>query len=209
MAPTTRFRADGQGVPLPFVQEYYGQRASVPGTLLITEATDITPKAMGYKHVPGIWSEPQREAWREIVSRVHSKKCFIFCQLWATGRAADPDVLADMKDLISSSAVPVEEKGPLPRALTEDEIQQCIADFAQAARNAINAGFDGVEIHGANGYLIDQFTQKSCNHRQDRWGGSIENRARFAVEVTRAVIEAVGADRVGVKLSPYGRHADI
>lgn len=206
MAPTTRFRADGQGVPLPFVQEYYGQRASVPGTLLITEATDITPKAMRYKHVPGIWSEPQREAWREIVSRVHSKKCFIFCQLWATGRAADPDVLADMKDLISSSAVPVEEKGPLPRALTEDEIQQCIADFAQAARNAINAGFDGVEIHGANGYLIDQFTQKSCNHRQDRWGGSIENRARFAVEVTRAVIEAVGADRVGVKLSPYSQY---
>jgi 2,4-dienoyl-CoA reductase-like NADH-dependent reductase (Old Yellow Enzyme family) len=162
MAPTTRFRADGQGIPLPFVQEYYHQRASVPGTLLITEATDISPQAMGYKHVPGIWSAPQCEAWREIVSRVHSKNCFIFCQLWATGRAAEPDLLADMKyDLVSSSAVPVEPEGPLPRALTEDEIQQYIADFAQAARNAIDAGFDGVEIHGANGYLIDQFTQKS------------------------------------------------
>lgn len=207
MAPTTRFRADESGVPLPFVQDYYAQRASVPGTLLITEATDISPQATGYAHVPGIWSPAQCKAWKEIVSCVQSKNCYIFCQLWATGRAAEPDVLANTGfDLVSSSAVPVEPATPVPRALTEDEIRQYIVDFAQAAQNAINAGFDGVEIHGANGYLIDQFTQASSNHRRDRWGGNIENRARFAIEVTRAIVEAVGAERVGVKLSPWSQY---
>jgi NADPH2 dehydrogenase/chanoclavine-I aldehyde reductase len=138
---------------------------------------------------------------------VHSKKSYIFCQLWATGRAAEPDVLANTGfDLVSSSAVPLDPAAPMPRALTEDEIRQYIADFAQAARNAIDAGFDGVEIHGANGYLIDQFTQASSNHRQDRWGGDVEKRAQFAIKVTQAVIEDVGANRVGVKLSPWSQY---
>ena len=206
MAPTTRYRADESNTPLPLVKEYYGQRASVPGTLLISEATDISAPATGYAHVPGIWCAKHIQAWKDIVGRVHSKGSFIFCQLWATGRAADPDVLeAKGLELVSSSAVALED-GPTPRALADAEIYQYINDFAQAARNAMVAGFDGVEIHGANGYLIDQFTQTPCNQRSDQWGGSIANRSRFLLEVTRAVVAAIGAPRVGVKLSPWSQY---
>jgi len=206
MAPTTRYRADESNTQLPFVKEYYGQRASVPGTLLISEANDISAPATGYAHVPGIWCAKHIQAWKDIVDRVHSKRSFIFCQLWATGRAAEPDVLeAKGLELVSSSAVALED-GPTPRALADAEIYQYINDFAQAARNAMVAGFDGVEIHGANGYLIDQFTQASCNQRSDQWGGSIPNRSRFLIEVTRAVVAAIGAPRVGVKLSPWSQY---
>nr|AFM84626.1 FgaOx3 [Penicillium commune] len=206
MAPTTRYRADDSSTQLPFVKEYYGQRASVPGTLLISEATDISAPATGYAHVPGIWCAKHIHAWKEIVDEVHSKGSFIFCQLWATGRAAEPDVLeAKGLELVSSSAVAL-EGGPTPRALVDAEIYQYINDFSQAARNAMEAGFDGVEIHGANGFLIDQFTQASCNQRSDQWGGSIVNRSRFLVEVTKAVVAVIGAPRVGVKLSPWSQY---
>ncbi|KAI9372979.1 Chanoclavine-I aldehyde reductase [Aspergillus egyptiacus] len=210
MAPMTRYRADESSIPLPFVKEYYGQRASVPGTLLISEAVDVSAQAAGERHIPGIWSEEQIQAWRPIVDEVHAKGSFIFCQLWATGRAADPGLLAERGlELVSSSATPVEPDGPTPRALTEAEIHAYIAAFARAAENAIRAGFDGVEIHGANGYLVDQFTQASCNTRTDGWGGSVASRARFALEVTRAVVGAVGAERVGVKLSPWSQYQDM
>jgi len=206
MSPLTRFRADDLSVQMPFVKEYYGQRASVPGTLLISEATAISSKAVGFSNVPGIWSVAQIQAWKEIADCVHSKGSFIFLQLWATGRSVQPErPPSDSFDFASSSAVPIEQGDPLPRELTEEEIHVYIEEYAAAARNAIAAGMDGIEIHGANGYLIDQFTQASCNQRTDKWGGSIENRARFALEVTKAVVAAVGPDHVGIKLTPVGK----
>lgn len=206
MSPLTRFRADHVGIPLPFVKEYYGQRASVPGTFLVSEATAISSKAVGFSNVPGIWNEEQMQAWREISDRVHSEGSFIFLQLWATGRSAQPDCVENGEfDFASSSSVAIEPGSPAPRAMTEQEIRADIAQYANAAKNAVAAGMDGVEIHAANGYLIDQFIQASCNQRSDQWGGSIENRARFALEVTNAIVSAVGSDRVGIKLTPWGK----
>ncbi|MCJ1402331.1 Chanoclavine-I aldehyde reductase fgaOx3 [Xylographa trunciseda] len=204
MAPLTRFRANDAHVPLPMATEYYEQRASVPGTLLITEATFISPRASGSDNVPGIYSAAQIAQWKEITAAVHAKHSYIYLQLWALGRAADPDVLAaEGYDYVSSSATPMSASAPTPRALTDDEIHGFIADYAAAATNAIAAGFDGVEIHAANGYLIDQFTQDTCNQRSDGWGGSVAKRARFGVEIARAVVAAVGAHRTGIRLSPF------
>ncbi|KAI9746103.1 MAG: Chanoclavine-I aldehyde reductase fgaOx3 [Claussenomyces sp. TS43310] len=203
MAPLTRYRADEQGVPLDIVAEYYAQRASVPGTLLISEATFISPRASGYPNAPGIYSEAQIKGWRKVTDAVHAKKSFIWLQLWALGRAASPEVLSKLGEkLQSSSAVPMDDKSPKPEELTEEGIQTFIQDYAQAAKNAIEAGFDGVEVHGANGYLIDQFTQDTCNKRTDAWGGSVEKRAKFGTEVAKAVVGAVGAERTGIRLSP-------
>jgi NADPH2 dehydrogenase len=204
MAPLTRYRADNDHVPLPFVKEYYEQRGSVPGTLLVTEATFISPQAGGYANVPGIHNAAQIQAWKEVTDVVHAKGSFIYCQLWALGRAAKPEVIeSEGFDQVSSSAVPMAKDSPAPRALTEEEIHQYIKDYAHAAKSAIAAGFDGVEIHGANGYLVDQFTQDTSNQRTDSWGGSVENRARFAIEVTNSVVAAVGADRTSIRLSPW------
>lgn len=208
MAPLTRFRADDQHVPIDIVKDYYAQRASTPGTLLIAEATLISPRASGLSNVPGIWSSQQIAAWRSVTDAVHEKRCYIFLQLWALGRRANPDVLQQTQGgpyrVVSASAVPVAEGGPAPHALTLEEIQEYVADYASAAKNAIAAGFDGVEIHGANGYLVDQFTQDVCNKRTDVYGGSVEKRARFGLEVTRAVISAVGdSKRVAIRLSPW------
>ncbi|KAI2612722.1 FMN-linked oxidoreductase [Hypoxylon fragiforme] len=203
MAPLTRFRSDDNHVVLPFVKEYYGQRASVPGTLLISEATLISKRAGGYSNVPGIWSKEQITAWKEVTDTVHAKGSYIYLQLWALGRVAHPEVVkADGYELRGASAIPYEEDKVVPRELTVEEIQDIIADYAQGARNAIEAGFDGVELHGANGYLIDQFIQDVSNKRQDQYGGSIENRARFALEATSAVVAAIGADKVAIRLSP-------
>ncbi|KAJ5208383.1 hypothetical protein N7449_002762 [Penicillium cf. viridicatum] len=205
MAPMTRFRADDNYTPLPIVKEYYAQRASVPGTLLISEATSITARAGGYPNAPGIYNDAQIAAWKEVTDAVHAKGSYIYLQLWALGRVASRELLQAQGgfDLISSSATPMDAKSHTPRALSEPEIHEWIADYAQAARNAVAAGFDGVEIHGANGYLVDQFIQDTCNKREDAWGGSVEKRGRFAVEVARAVAEAVGADRTGIRLSPW------
>jgi NADPH2 dehydrogenase/chanoclavine-I aldehyde reductase len=204
MAPLTRLRADDLYVQLPFVKDYYGQRASVPGTLIIAEATAISPQAVGFSNTPGIWSTDQIRAWTEVTECVHRKGSYIFLQLWACGRAAEQEALdKDGIRFVSSSATAADPDQRCPHPLTEEEIQSYITDFATAARNAITAGFDGVEIHGAHGFLIDQFTQEICNKRTDQWGGSIENRSRFALDVTKAVVDAVGADRVGIKLSPW------
>ena len=200
MAPLTRFRADDDHVPLPLVKQYYGQRACVPGTLLISEGVFISPEAGDYPNAPGIFSDAQIAAWKEVTDEVHANGSFIWLQLWALGRAAS----GKGSELVSSSDIPIEEGKPAPRPLTEDEIQNYIRAYAKAASNAVHrAGFDGVEIHGANGYLVDQFIQDTANRRTDKWGGSIENRSRFAVEVARAVSEAVGADRTGIRLSPW------
>ncbi|EEU34904.1 uncharacterized protein NECHADRAFT_39670 [Fusarium vanettenii 77-13-4] len=207
MAPLTRFRADDNHVPSDLAPEYYGQRASVPGTLLISEATFISREAGGYPNVPGIWSQEQIDAWKKVTRAVHEKRSFIFLQLWALGRVAMPDVArAEGFDIVSSSAKPFEKDAAVPRAATKLEIQRFVQQYAQAARNGIKAGFDGVEIHGAGGYLIDQFTQDNCNTRSDEYGGSIENRTRFILEVAQAVAEAIGAERVGVRLSPWQRY---
>ncbi|KAI6644943.1 hypothetical protein MCOR14_000654 [Pyricularia oryzae] len=218
MAPMTRFRADDDHTPLDIVAEYYKQRACVPGTLLISEATLTSPRAGGLNNAPGIWTKEHIAGWKAVTDAVHSKGSFIYLQLWNLGRTADVKASAPGYELLSSSAVPIEGRGvpdsdsvpvdhrhrAIPRAMTEEEIQQAIRDYATAAENAIEAGFDGVEIHAANGYLIDQFLQDTCNERTDAWGGSVEKRARFALEVTRAVVQAVGADRTGIRLSPYG-----
>ena len=206
LAPLTRFRADDAHVPLPFVAEYYAQRACVPGTLLITEATFIAPLAGGYGNAPGIYSQAQIESWKKVTAAVHEKGSFIYLQLWAVGRAADPTQLQKEfgeHGIVKSASDIAFEGGAKPTPLTEAEIKEYIFLYAQAAKNAIEAGFDGVEVIAANGYLIDQFLQDTSNNRTDAYGGSIENRARFGVEVTKAIVEAIGAERTGIRLSPF------
>lgn len=212
MAPLTRLRADKNHVQQPLAVEYYTQRACVPGTLLIAEATLISPAHAGMPHGPGIWTQEQVTAWRTITDAVHARGCSIICQLVAPGRAADVQTLKkEGFELLSSSAVPMPGSGftdrsgptPVPNAMTESQIHDCITDFSHAAQNAIRAGFDGIELHGANGYLIDQFLQDTCNKRIDSWGGSVANRARFGIEVVRACAEAVGAEKVGFRVSPW------
>lgn len=205
MAPLTRFRADDDHVHMDIAREYYEQRGTVPGTLLISEATFISPQAGGYANVPGIWNEAQIQAWKRVTDAVHRKGSFIYMQMWALGRAASAKTLQKEGDykVVSSSALPMHAKAPTPHALVEAEIQQYVKDYATAARNAIKAGFDGVEIHAANGYLIDQFWQDKVNQRTDKYGGSIENRSRFGLAVTKAVVEAIGGSKVGIRLSPW------
>lgn len=204
LAPLTRFRADENHVPLPIAKDYYSQRASAPGTLLISEGTFISPQAGGNDHIPGIWNEAQIKAWRGVTDAVHAKGGYVACQLWALGRAADPKVLARTgHKVVSSGNLPISRSASTPEPLSEEGIKSFINDYATAARNAVAAGFDAVEIHGANGYLCDQFLQDICNNRTDRWGGTIENRARFGIEVAKAVAGAVGADRVGYRMSPW------
>ncbi|KAJ7481910.1 hypothetical protein FB451DRAFT_1444661 [Mycena latifolia] len=213
LAPLTRCKASEEHVSfLPLVAEYYGQRASKAGTLLITEATLIAARAGGYAHVPGIWSPAQIAAWKKVTAAVHAKGCFIFMQLRALGRAANYAQLQSEDPsfpYVSASAVPLTGRSWPLRALTVPEIKEYVALYAQAAKNAIEAGCDGVEIHGANGYLVDQFLQDVSNKRMDEYGGSIENRARFALEVIEAVVAAVGAERTAIRFSPWSRFQDM
>ncbi|KIY67830.1 NADH:flavin oxidoreductase/NADH oxidase [Cylindrobasidium torrendii FP15055 ss-10] len=209
LAPMTRFKAGkDDGVPhVPCMREYYSQRGSAAGTLLITEATIIAPQAGGYPHVPGIWSSEQVAAWKEIVDGVHACGSYVYLQLWALGRTAPP---SDVK-LVSASDIPMSGgRSEKPTPLTKEEIQEYIQLHATAAHNAVfGAGFDGVEIHGANGYLIDQFIQDVSNKRTDEYGGSIENRARFALEIVKAVADSVGAERTALRLSPWSPFQDM
>ncbi|KAJ7849948.1 hypothetical protein B0H14DRAFT_2764026 [Mycena olivaceomarginata] len=204
-APTTRYRVDETHTPVPLVAEYYGQRATTPRSLLITEATLIAQRAGGAKNTPGIWSDAQISSWKAVTDRVHAKGSFIFLQLWALGRAVQADVLAKENiPCVSAYDIPL-PGGPTPHPLTVDEIKEFVELYAQAASNAVDeAGFDGVEIHGANGYLIDQFLHPGSNFRTDAYGGSIENRTRFALEVTEAVVKAVGQKKTGFRISPWG-----
>jgi NADPH2 dehydrogenase len=187
-------------------QTYYAQRASTPGTLLISEGTFISPQGAGLAHVPGLWTPRQLAAWRRVTDAVHARGGRIFCQLWALGRAAQEKEMAKQGlGVVSASAVAIEGKGyAVPREMTAAEIERVIGEYASAARGAVEVGgFDGVEIHGANGYLVDQFTQSVSNRRTDAWGGSVERRARFALAVAKAVSDAVGRERTGIRLSPY------
>jgi NADPH2 dehydrogenase len=205
MAPLTRLRADAEHVPLPMATTYYEQRASVPGTLIIAEATQISASEGGIPHGPGIWTEAQVQGWKTITDAVHAKGSYIFCQLIALGRAADPDQLQKEGgyELLAPSPIQMEVGMPSPKELGEEQIQGIISKFAIAAKNAVRAGFDGVEVHGANGYLVDQFLQDVSNQRRDQWGGNISNRARFGLEVARALVDAIGPEKVGFRLSPW------
>ncbi|EPQ51259.1 FMN-linked oxidoreductase [Gloeophyllum trabeum ATCC 11539] len=209
LAPLTRFRADDTHVHGKLAVEYYAQRASMPGTLLITEGTFIAAKAGGMPNVPGIWNDEQIAAWKEVVHAVHARGCYIYLQLWALGRRAKPQVLAKEgihDSYVSSSSIPEPGATASPRSLTISEIKEYVQLYATAAFNAVHkAGFDGVEIHGAGGYLPDQFLQDVCNQREDEYGGSLENRCRFSLEVVKAVADAVGEAKTGFRISPWGR----
>ncbi|TVY83897.1 putative inactive reductase easA [Lachnellula suecica] len=205
MAPLTRRRATEERIPTPLMKEYYTQRASTPGTLLIAEGTFISSNCGGFPNAPGIWREDQIAAWRTITDAVHAKGSFIFVQIFAVGRAAHAEVAkAEGVPIIAPSAIPIDESSVVPRTMTSEEVKQTVLDFIDAAKNAIRAGFDGVEVHGANGYLLDQFLQDVSNDRHDEYGGSVENRSRLTVEVLKAVVDAIGSERVGLRLSPWG-----
>ncbi|EME43152.1 hypothetical protein DOTSEDRAFT_173826 [Dothistroma septosporum NZE10] len=210
MGPLCSNTADENNVLTPPAVKYFSERAQYPGTLIIGEATFVSPRASGTSEPrAGIWTDAQIAGWRDVVSAVHAQGSFIFLQLWALGRCADPEIKKreGTGDVISSSAVPAKEDGVVPRPLTTEEIWSYVKDYAVAARTAVKAcGFDGVELHGGNASLIDQFTQDCVNRRNDGWGGSVENRSRFALEITKAVCEAVGADRIGFRISPWSTY---
>jgi 2,4-dienoyl-CoA reductase-like NADH-dependent reductase (Old Yellow Enzyme family) len=210
MAPLTRCRAVEDRVPNALMKEYYLQRASAG--LIISEATAVTPKGVGYPATPGIWSEAQIEGWREIAEAIHQAGGRIFLQLWHVGRVSHPAYLGGDLPVAPSAIAPQGHVSLLrpkqdymaPRALELAEIPTIVEAYRKGSENAKKAGFDGVEIHGANGYLIDQFLQDSTNKRTDAYGGSIENRARLLLEVTDAAISVWGPGRVGVHLAPRG-----
>lgn len=217
MAPMTRSRAYGPGAePTELMATYYAQRASAG--LIVTEGIQPSPVGQGYPDTPGLHTAGQVAAWRTVTDAVHAEGGVIFAQLMHTGRIGHPSLLPEGLVPVGPSAVTAKgqvftHQGPkeyvTPQQLSEAEIEQTIADFAAAARNAIEAGFDGVEIHGANGYLVHQFLAPNTNLRTDAWGGNVEGRIRFAAEVTAAVTEAIGSDRVGLRISPGNPYNDI
>ena len=215
MAPLTRSRSGETRTPGPLVAQYYEQRASAG--LIISEATSVTPLGVGYADTPGIWSEAQVEGWKLTTKAVHDKGGLIFLQLWHVGRISDPIFLGGQPP-VSASAVAA--KGdvsllrpkrpyPTPRPLSLPEVKDVVAAYRLGAENAKRAGFDGVELHGANGYLLDQFLQDSSNQRTDEYGGPIENRARLMLEAVDAAISVWGPDRVGLHLAPRGDAHDM
>lgn len=215
MAPMTRARAVGN-VPNALMATYYGQRAGAG--LIITEGTSPSPNGLGYLNIPGLFSEAQVAGWRPVTEAVHRQGGAIFVQLMHTGRIGHPANLPPGAEVLAPSAVAAAGQmftlagpaaHPVPRAMTEADIAHAIQEFADAARNARAAGFDGVELHAANGYLLDQFLNPRSNQRQDAWGGDSARRGRFVLEVAQAVAGAIGADRVGIRLSPYGVFNDL
>ncbi len=217
MAPMTRSRAIDGNTPNDLMAQYYGQRAGAG--LIVTEGTSPSPNGTGYPRIPGIWSQAQVAGWRTVTGAVHARGGRIFVQLMHTGRVGHPLNLPAGAELLAPSAVAAEgemytdAKGlqphPVPRAMTDAEVRAAIDEYVRASRNAIAAGFDGVELHGANGYLIEQFLSPQTNRRGDDWGGSVEKRQRFALEVATAVALAIGGERVGIRLSPYGVNAGM
>ncbi|TCT02574.1 alkene reductase [Aquabacter spiritensis] len=209
MAPLTRNRAGAGFVPSDLAADYYAQRASAG--LIVTEATQISQQGQGYQDTPGIYSDAQVAGWRKITDAVHAKGGHIVVQLWHVGRVSHSSLQPNGGAPVAPSAIPANTKTFVnngfaetspPRALDASEIRGIVEDYRRAAANALKAGFDGVEVHGANGYLIDQFLRDGANQRTDRYGGSIENRARFLLEVMAAVIGEIGAARTGLRLSP-------
>ncbi|ARU04839.1 alkene reductase [Comamonas serinivorans] len=209
MAPLTRNRAGAGLVPSAHAATYYAQRASAG--LLIAEATQVSPQAQGYQDTPGLYTQAQIDGWRQVTDAVHAQQGRIFVQLWHVGRVSHVDLQPGGAAPVAPSAIRAKTKVFVnnafndvsePRALALDELPGIVNDFRQAAANAIAAGFDGVEIHGANGYLLEQFVKDGANVRTDAYGGSVENRARLLLEVVSAVADEIGADRTGVRISP-------
>jgi 2,4-dienoyl-CoA reductase-like NADH-dependent reductase (Old Yellow Enzyme family) len=210
MAPLTRLRGTPDHIPTKIMIEYYTQRASAG--LIISEGTPVDPMGVGYANVPGIWSQEQAEAWKPVTAAVHNAGGRIFAQIWHVGRISDPEFL-NGKLPVAPSAIAAsgtvsllrpQRSFPTPRALEIGEIKDVVEAFRRGAQNAQAAGFDGVELHGANGYLLDQFLQDGSNHRDDEYGGPIENRARLMLEAADAAISVFGAGRVGMHLAPRG-----
>lgn len=216
MAPLTRSRAIGN-IPNELIAEYYGQRASAG--LIVTEGTSPSPNGLGYPRIPGIFSQAQIEGWTKITRAVHAGGAKIFLQLMHTGRVTHPLNLPEGARMIAPSAVAAagemytDAEGmkpqPAPAEMTHQDIAATKEEFVQAAKNALAAGFDGVELHGANGYLLEQFIRPNSNIRTDEYGGPIENRVRFVLEVAVAVADAIGKDRLGIRLSPFGIFNDM
>ena len=215
MAPLTRGRAGDAGIPNAMMVQYYADRADAG--LIISEATGISRQGHGWIGAPGIWTAQQVEGWKPVTSAVHAKSGKMFLQLWHMGRLVHPDLL-DGEPPVSSSPVKAagEARTPgnvksyeTPRALAVDELDGIVADYGTAAKNALAAGFDGVEIHAANGYLLDEFIRDGVNKREDEYGGSIENRWRFPLMVVDAVVAAVGAERTGIRFSPTSPSQDM
>lgn len=210
MAPLTRLRGTANHIPTSIMAEYYTQRASAG--LILSEGTPVDPMGVGYQNVPGIWSSEQAEAWKPIVRAVHEKGGHMFAQIWHVGRISDPSLLNGQTPVAPSaiaatghvSLLRPQRPYPRPRALETHEVKAVVEAFRRGAQNAQTAGFDGVELHGANGYLLDQFLQDGSNHRTDEYGGPIENRARLLLEATDAAISVFGPGRVGVHLAPRG-----
>ena len=217
MAPLTRMRSDPGDIPSDLMVKYYSQRASKEG-LIISEATPVSIRGYGYAGAPGIYSDRQIDGWRRVTDAVHAKGGRIFLQLWHVGRQSHTDLQPNGEPPVAPSAIAAEgyaytRQGEvpfsMPRALALEEIPGIIEEFRTGGERALRAGFDGVEIHGANGYLPDQFLQDGTNKRTDEYGGSIENRARFLLEVTQAAISVWGADRVGVRIAPSGSYGSM
>jgi N-ethylmaleimide reductase len=216
MCPLTRSRAVGN-VPNDLMAEYYGQRASAG--LIITEGTSPSPNGLGYARIPGIYSDAQVAGWKKVTDTVHARGGRIFVQLMHTGRIGHPLNLPAGAKVLAPSAVAAagqmftDAEGmkahPVPAAMSADELKSTIAEYAKAATNAVAAGFDGIELHAANGYLLEQFIRPNSNQRTDAYGGAIENRARFVLEAVEASIAAIGKDKVGIRLSPYGVFNDM
>lgn len=216
LAPLSRQRSFNN-IPQPHAISYYSQRTS-KGGLLISEATGVSDTAQGYPHTPGIWTKEQAEAWKPITDAVHAKGGVFFCQIWHVGRASSHEFQPHGQAPVSCTDKPLSPQlsangvdvlhFSAPRRLRTDEIPLIVNDFKLAAKNALEAGFDGVEINGAHGYLIEQFLKDQVNDRTDEYGGSLENRCRFALEVVVAVVNEIGADKVGVRLSPFSEYAE-
>ncbi len=211
MAPMTRSRAIGN-VPNALMEKFYADRAAAG--LLITEGVAPSPDGLGYARIPGLFNDEQEQGWKRVTDGVHRAGGRIFVQFMHTGRVGHPANLPAGARIVAPSAIAAPgqmwtdgegmQPHPVPVEMTEADIAKAIGEFAAAAKRAIAAGFDGIELHGANGYLIDQFLNTASNQRTDRWGGSVENRIRFAVEVAKAAVAAIGAERVGMRISPYG-----
>lgn len=210
MAPLTRLRGTIDHLPTPVMAQYYRQRAGAG--LIISEGTPVSPMGVGYAQVPGIWSAEQTELWKPVTAAVHEGGGRIFAQIWHVGRVSDPSFLGGKMPVAPSAIAPPgtvtlvrpKKEFEVPRALTLEEVKHVVEEFHQGAKNAKEAGFDGVEIHGANGYLLDQFLHGGSNLRHDEYGGSVENRARLHLQVADAAAAVFGADRVGMHLAPRG-----
>ena len=212
MNPMTRSRADADAVPTPIMANYYDQRATAG--LIVTEGIAPSPNGRGYARTPVLWNAAQVAAWQPVTAAVHAKGGVIFAQIMHTGRVGHPDNMPKGARVVAPSALALAgqmytdgagmQDYPVPEAMTEADIAQAKAEIVMAAQNAMAAGFDGVELHGANGYLMEQFLSPDTNQRNDGWGGTVAKRIRFVVEVAQAVVAAIGGDRVGIRLSPYG-----